>query len=216
MRVHGPLTRTLRAVGDRVIEDYRRDVPSMGLSEWREAHEAFTWARELSTGDRRLRAKQLIAAAHVRRLEPPKAKTASAATLAAQAALVRFREAAEIDPESFDPYVGMAVIQVYALADLDGAAASIERAVKLGYTTTRRETALLGDGHLRRGTSSRSLARVLTGEERRTELLEAKSDFERCVALFGQILEFGKSAEHFELCKLRLEQTARLLDDEES
>jgi hypothetical protein len=177
---------------------------------------AFTWARELSRRDPQLRAKQLIAGAHVQRFQAAKATTASAATLASQAALAKFREAAAADDSSFDPYLGMAVVQVYALGDVDGAAASIEEAVKRGYTTTRRETALLGDGHMRRGTSSRTLARVLTGEERRTELLKAKADFERCVALFSQILEFGKAAQHFEICKIRLEQTERLLNEEES
>lgn len=214
-RVHGPLARTLRAVGDRVIADYRNDTPVMGPAEWREAHEAFTWARQLSWRDRRLRANELIAEAHMLRLEAPKTRTASAATLAAQSSLAKFREAAAADPTSFDPYLGMAVVQVYSLADVDGAAASIDEAVKRGYKTTRRETALLGDGYMRRGTSSRSRARVLTGEERRTALLEARSDFERCVALFGQILEFGNAAQHFERCKIRLEQTERLLAEGE-
>jgi hypothetical protein len=216
MRVHGRLAPALRGVGDSVIADYRKDVPSMGPEEWRQAREAFTWARQLSGRDAGLRAKELLAGAHVLRFAAQKTRKVSDATLAAQAALARFREAAEADPVSFDPYLGMAVIQVYQLSDVDGATASIEEAVKLGYTATRRETALLGDGHLRRGTSSRSLARVLTGEERRTELLEAKTDFERCVALFGQILGFGKAAEHFELCKIRLQQTERLLDHEGS
>lgn len=216
MRVHGRLAPALRGIGDRVIADYRKDVPSMGPEEWRQAHEAFTWARQLSLRDAGLRAKQLIAEAHVQRFAAQKMRKVGDATLTAQVALAKFREAAAADPASFDPYLGMAVIQVYHLSDVDGAAASIEEAKKLGHTATRRETALLGDGYLRRGTTSRSVARVLTGEERRTELLEAKADFERCVDLFGQILGFGKAAEHFELCRIRLQQTERLLDDEES
>jgi hypothetical protein len=216
MRVDGRLAPALRGVGDRVIADYRKDVPSMGPEEWRQAHEAFTWARQLSGRDPELRAKQLIAEAHIQRFAAQKMGRVVDATLAAEAALAKFREAAAADEASFDPYLGMAVIQVYHLSDLDGAAASIEEAVKRGHSSTRRETALLGDGHLRRGTSSRSIARVLTGEQRRTELLKAKADFERCVELFGQILGFGKAAQHFELCKIRLQQTERLLADEES
>jgi eukaryotic-like serine/threonine-protein kinase len=216
MRVHGSLAPALRAVGDRVIADYRRDAPSMGPAEWRQAQEAFAWARELSPGDRRLRAKELIADAHVQRFEAQKARTFSAATLAAQAALVRFRQAATMDAESFDPYLGMAVVQVYALADVDAAAASIEEAVKRGYATTRRETALLGDGHMRRGVSTRERAALLSGERRRSELLKAKTDFERCVALFDQIVEFGRAAQHLEICKKQLERIERHLEDDES
>ena len=215
-RVHGPLRPALRAVGERVIADYRHDAPSMGPTEWRQAHEALAWARRLSPRDRRLRAKELIAEAHVLRFEAQKFRAGSPTTLAGQAALAKFREAAAADIESFDPYLGMAVVQVYFLADVDGAAASIEEAVKRGYTATRRETALLGDGHLRRGTSSRTRARLLNGEERLTELLKAKGDFERCVALFDQIVEFGKAAQHRETCRIRLEQTEWLIRNEQS
>ena len=214
-RVDGELLRTLRAVGDRVINDYRNEQPAMGPLEWRQAHEAFTWARKLSPWDTKLRAKQLIAEAHVKRLAIGKESTASAETLAAQAVLGRFRAAADASKDIFDPYLGMAVTQVYWLGDVDGAAASIEEAVKRGYTITRRETALLGDGYMRRALSSRNRARVLTGEQRRRELLKSKQDFERCVALFESIIEFGHAAKNLENCKTQVVRIDRQLAEDE-
>ena len=210
VRVNPELRHTLKAVGDRVIEDYRSEAPRMGPAEWKQAHEAFTWARELTPLDRSLRAKQLIAEAHMRRLAIGK-ETGTAATLAAQSVLARFRTAADADPKSFDPYLGMAVTQVYALADVDGAAASIEEAVKRGYETTRRETALLGDGYARRALNSLSRARVLTGEQRQRELLKARADYERCTALFESIVEFGRSAKNLETCKAQIARIDRQL-----
>jgi hypothetical protein len=198
-----------------VIADYRRDAPMMGPVEWREAREAFAWARELSPWDRGLRAKQLIAEAHLLRLAAQKEKGLSAATLAAERALARFREAAAADSGSFDPYLAMAVIQVYALADVDGAAASIDEAVKRGYTRTRREKALLGDGHMRRGVGTRTRAGVLTGDLRRSELLKARDDFEKCVGWFGQIIEFGLAAQNLERCKAQILSIDRQLGEEE-
>jgi Protein kinase domain len=211
MRVNGPLAAALRAVGDRVIADYRRETPAMGPSEWRQAQEAFTWARDLSPRDPRLRARQLLAEAHLKRLEAEGATMVGARTLVFQAALVRFREAAAADETSCDPYLGMAVIHVYGLNDVDAAAASIDEAVKRDYTPTRRETALLGDGHYRRGTSGRRRALVLTGDLRRKELVKAKTDFERCLALFEQIVEFGNAAGTLESCKAQIQRIDRQL-----
>ena len=215
LRVNRELRRTLGSVGDRVIADYRREAPNMGPLEWRQALEAFTWARELSPFDSSLRAKQLIADAHVRRLALPKDATSSAATLAAQSVLAKFRAAADADEKSFDPYLGMAVTQVYALRDVDGAAASIEEAVKRGFVTTRRETALLGDGYARRGLSALSRARVLTGDQRQRELVKAREDYERGVALFESIVEFGRSAKNLELCKAQVARIDRMIAEYE-
>jgi hypothetical protein len=211
LRVDRELLRTLRSVGDRVIADYRHESPIMGPLEWKQALEAFTWALELSPFDRALRAKQLTAEAHVRRLALPRDGAGSAATLAAQAVVAKFRAAAEQDDRLFDPYLGMAVTQVYALRDVEGASASIEEAVKRGFRTTRRETALLGDGYARRGLSSLSRARVLTGEQGERELQKAREDYSRCVALFESIVEFGRSAKNLELCKAQVVRIDRQL-----
>ena len=164
----------------------------MGPSEWSQAYEALTWASELSRSTRVLRGKQLTAAGHVKRFEAQAAK-GSAATLLSQAAVATFRQAAEADPESFDPYLGMARIEVYALADVDAAAAAIAEAERLGYVSGRRENALLGDGYLRRGVASRRRAGVLTGEQRIRELNNARADYQRCVEFFDPIVAFANA-----------------------
>ena len=41
LRVNRPLVRALRAIGDRVIADYRREAPTMGPEEWRQAETRF-------------------------------------------------------------------------------------------------------------------------------------------------------------------------------
>jgi len=209
-RVHSRLVSSLIAVGDRVIADYRREEPAMGPAEWTQAQAALAWAIELSRATRSLRGKQLTAAGHVKRFEAQSAK-GGAATLRAQEALALFRQAADADPESYDPYLGIARIQVYALGDVDGAAASIDEAEKRGYVRGRRESALLGDGYLRRASASARRARVLTGEQRARELFGARSDYERCVTLFDPIVAFGNSAKNLEMCKAGVEQVDRQL-----
>jgi hypothetical protein len=213
VRVHPRLRPALVSVGDRVIEDYRREEPSMGPSAWAEAHQALTWARELSPRDQALRAKQLTAAAHVKRFESQSAPRGSRTTLLAEAALARFRDAADADPKSFDPYLGMARLQVYALSDVDGAAASIARAEALGYTLGRREKAQLGDGYLWRAEAARRSASVLTGEQRWRELTNARADYQRCVDFFDPIVSFANAAANLEKCKAQLLRVERQLDE---
>lgn len=214
LRVHGSLLATLRTIGDRVLADYRREVPTMGPEEWRQAQAAFAWARLLSPRDSSLVARQLTADGHVRRLAAQRAKPPSSAM--AQTAVARFRDAAAADPKGYDPYVGMAVTQLYVLADVDGALESLDAAVARGYTVTRRDTALLGDASLRRGMLGRKRAALLTGDQRETALEKAKTDFDRCVASFSQIVEFGNAARHLETCKTQIRQINLQLNPEES
>lgn len=212
-RVNGQLLAALRTVGDRVIADYRREAPTMGPEEWRQAQAAFGWARVLAPRDGTLLAKQLTADAHVRRLNAQRARPVSIPL--AQAAVARFRDAAAADPKAFDPYVGMAMTQLYALADVDGAIQSLQAAVTRGYTVTRRDTALIGDATLRRGLLGRRRAVLLTGDQRQAALEKAKADFESCVSSFEQIVEFGNSARHLETCKAQLRQVVQQLTPED-
>jgi hypothetical protein len=212
LRVNGWLRTTLRGIGDRVLADYRREGPTMGPEEWRQAQAAFVWARVLSPRENSLLSKQLTADAHVRRLAAQRARPVNIGL--AQTAVARFRDAAAADPKAFDPYVGMAMTQLYVLGDLDGALESLDAAVKRGYTVTRRDTALLGDAYLRRGVLGRRRAALLTGDERQTALEKARADFELCVSSFGQIVEFGNAAKHLETCKAQVRQIDDLLDPE--
>ena len=211
-RVNRPLLAALGSVGDRVVADYRREVPTMGPEEWRQAQAAFVWARVLSPDDQTLLSRQLTADGHVRRLAAQRARPPNTST--AQTAIVKFRDAAAADPKAYDPYVGMAVTQLYLLADADGAVQSLEAAAARGYTRTRRDTALLGDAYLRRGTLGRRRAALLTGDQRRTSLDKARADFEHCISSFEQVVEFGNAAKHLETCKAQIGQINQLLEPE--
>jgi len=213
VRVNRPLTAALEDIGDRVVADYRREVPTMGPEEWRQAAEAFGWARVLSRRDRGLLSKQLTAEGHVRRLAAQRARPPS--TALAQTALVRFRDAAASNPDAFDPYIGMAVTQLYVLGDVDGALQSLDAAVSRGYTATRRDTALLGDAYMRRALLGRRRAALLTGDQRQGVLEKIRSDLEHCVSSFEQIVEFGNAAKHLESCKAQIRQVDQQLTPEE-
>jgi hypothetical protein len=205
IRVDRALTPRLVALADAVIADYRREEPMMGPADWQQANEALRWALEASPYDRRVRAKELESEAHVARLAarglwPPAARQLY------QVAVEKFRRAAALDDDSFDPYLGISRIEVYGLDDVDAAAVAIKEAEKRGFVSGRRESAQLGDGYLKRAEKSRRLARSLSGDQRRRELESARDDFARCVAAFDPILGFANSAHNFEFCKARLDE----------
>jgi eukaryotic-like serine/threonine-protein kinase len=213
LRVNRPLATALRGIGDRVLADYRREVTTMGPEEWRQAQAAFAWARVLSPRDNSLLSKQLTADGHVRRLNAQRARPQNAAM--AQGAVARFRDAAAADPEAFDPYLGMAMTELYLLGDVDSALESLDAAIKRGYTVSRRDKAFLGDAYLRRGQLGRRRAALLTGVQREMALEKARSDFEQCVVSFEQILEFGNAAKHVETCKTQVLQIDQQLNPHE-
>jgi serine/threonine-protein kinase len=212
-RVDGPLTSRLVSMADAVIADYRREEPAVGPVEWRQAAQALRWAQDLAPDDRGLRAKLLSCEAHETRLAAQALPRGNARRKQLfRSAITGFKHAASVDPQSFDPYLGMSRTQVYGLDDVEAAAAAIAEAEKRGYSPNRREHAQLGDGYLRQGEKSRRVAANLTGEQRARELENARVAYGRCVELFDPILDFGNAAHNLEFCKRQLATVSRDLD----
>ncbi len=207
VRVNGALKPRLVTFADSIITDYRREEPTMGTAEWRQANDALHWAVEIAPHDGRLRAKELETEAHLARLGA-RGQSRQAARQAYQTAVEKFRQAAALDPDSYDPYLGIARLEVYGLDDVDEAAKAIREAEKRGYVSGRRERAQLGDGYLKRAEKSRKIARALSGDQRRRELENARDDYARCVAAFDPILGFANSAQNLEFCKARMDDVA--------
>jgi hypothetical protein len=211
IRVDGALKPRLVAFADGVIADYRREEPAMGPVEWRQANEALKWAVQTSPHDRRLRARELATEAHLARLSA-RGQSRQAARQAYEDAVEKFRRAAALDTESFDPYLGISRIEVYGLDNVDEAASAIREAEKRGYVSGRRERAQLGDGYLQRAEKSRRVARALSGDQRRRELEHARDDYGRCVTAFDPIPGFANAAQNLEFCKARMEAVVKELE----
>lgn len=210
-RVNRPLKQRLASLADTVIADYRREEPTMSVAEWRQASDALRWASVLPPMDSSLRMKQLICEAHLTRFAA-RNQAPGAARQTYRKAVEKFRAAAGLDTQSFDPYLGISRIQVYGLGDVDEAAAAINEAEKRGYVSGRRERAQLGDGYLRRANARRNLAHTLSGDQRRRELENARTDYARCIETFDPIVGFGRAAANLEICKRQLERVTTELD----
>jgi eukaryotic-like serine/threonine-protein kinase len=212
--VRQPLRERLTTLADAVIADYRREEPSMGPAEWRQAQDALRWAVQFAPASTALLGKLRTCEAHVIRISA-RTQTASAARTTYRRAVERFREAAALDVQSFDPYLGISRVAVYGLGDLDAATTAIQDAEKRGYEPGRRERALLGDGFLRRANTSRLLARTLSGEQHRRELEKARADYASCIDAFDPIVGFGFAAKNLEICKRQLDLVGRELGEYE-
>ncbi|MEP6915754.1 MAG: serine/threonine-protein kinase [Acidobacteriota bacterium] len=214
-RVKRPLQERLVGLADVVIADYRREDPTMGASEWRQANAALQWAAELSPNDTEILAKKLNTEGHLARIAArAQPRGTQAIRHAYQAAVDKFRTSADLDKTSFDPYLAISRIAIYALDDVDAGVAAIQEAQKRGYASGRRELAQLGDGYLRRANISRKLARALSGDQRRREQEKARADYGRCVDSFDTIVGFANAAQNLETCKKNLEALAREISAE--
>jgi hypothetical protein len=213
--VNRPLEERLVALADSVIADYRREEPTMGTPEWRQANAALQWALELSPKNTEILARKVITDGHLARIAARSHPRGSQAMRRAyQAAVDKFRTAADLDQSSFDPYLAISRIAMYALDDVDGGVTAIQAAQKRGYTSGRRELAQLGDGYLRRANNSRRLAQTLSGEQRRREQDKARADYGRCIESFDTIVGFANAAQNLETCKRNLERLAREISSE--
>jgi hypothetical protein len=205
IRVDGRLQSHLLGLATRVIEDYRHEQPSLSLSDWKQAQEALRWSLRLAPGDREAQARLQTCDAHILRISTkPGRSDATQATY--RRAIDRFRDAARLDPRSYDPYLGITRIAVYNLvpADVELASQAMADAEKRGYSAGRRERALLGDGHMRRGEVLRREARNVSGVQRTHALERARDSFQACIEAFEPILGFANASRNIEVCKAQV------------
>jgi hypothetical protein len=75
-----------------------------------------------------------------------------------QAAIRTFQAAAESDPGSVDPYLGLARIHAYNARDVDALTADIKNAEARGYQSGPRERGQLDEAIRMRGVAARRIA----------------------------------------------------------
>jgi tetratricopeptide (TPR) repeat protein len=213
-RVDGRLQSHLVALANRVIEDYRHEQPSLSLSDWKQAQDALRWSLRLAPDDREARARLQTCEAHILRISTKPGRSAASQAMYRRA-IDRFRDAARLDPGSYDPYLGITRVAVYNLvpADVELASQAMADAEKRGYSPGRRERALLGDGHMRRGDVLRHEARNVSGAERIHALEQSRDSFQACIEAFAPILGFANAARNIEVCKAQVALVEEELDD---
>ena len=213
-RVDGPLRERLVSIADAVITDYRGEEPTVGAVEWRQASDALRWAQQLAPGDAGLRARQVNCEGHEARIAAQRQPRGSALRRQLFAtAIARFQRAAELDPASYDPYLGHqphAGIRVRRCGGRDsgdhggGEARATTRAAASGHSWATATCA-----GRRRAAGSRAPYRAISAGASWRTPMRPMADVSSCSI---PIIGFGNAAHNLEFCKRNLAAVAHALD----
>ena len=191
-RISGPLSARLVELADQSILEYRMETPAVAQAQWLGARDCLELAVQLRPGDRPIAARRAYVRGQLARIEKRE-----------RDAIRLFREAARLDPDSPDPYLGLASIYAYSAHDMDGLTQAVREAEARGYTRTRRERAEFGDLHKTLGDQAYAAAAKLSGAARVEQLERAAGDYVRCVQYFDGLRLFNSEA-NLRQCRQRL------------
>jgi len=200
--VGAELQRSLTAAASRILDSYHGDGPMTTQRGWETAYRYLHAAAEVSPRDRGLRARLLYTRAHLDRLASLAARgqgDRKKGQELSQEALAEFQEAARLDPNWADPYLGLARIYAYDQFDLDALQKTMDELTRRGYKLGRRETAMLGDAYRMRGLANEARAQRLRGRSGEIELLkQARDDLEQAIHYYTDIAGFAYAANNRE------------------
>lgn len=181
-----PFRASLIACGDEIAERYANSSdPSVAHFDWRQARLCLSRALELAPGDSAVKGKLALANAYLAlSRDPPDTGEAKA----------RFDEASALLPQSPDPHLGLARLDIYYLRNIGGAMAEFHQAERLGFRLGPREVEQQADGYLSRAQAELMQAeragRTSHAEELRLLSL-ARRDFDRAGELYEPIDGFS-------------------------
>jgi serine/threonine protein kinase/tetratricopeptide (TPR) repeat protein len=202
---------TLVEAADRVLVDFRTDAPAVRATRWAASRGWLEKALSLRD-NRRIRARLASVQAHLLRIEGGTRRNQAQRATLLQDAVRRFEEAARLDPESPDPYVGLARLYSVEMIDFDRASQAVAEAERRGQSLGRRAHAQLGDAIRRRAEEFRQSAVNVRGlPEERGYLESAVKDYEQALEFYTEAKGFGLVAHNVRLVRRRLGQVRERL-----
>ena len=187
------LVSRLLQLADRPILGYRDG--AVPKEKWQQALEALDFATMVKPGDRDVASRRAYVQGQLARLAGPNRNP--------REAIRWFREAARLDPRSFDPYLGLATVFTYDMHDVEGLTEAIAQAERRGYKRGGRESAEFGDLYTILADQERIAARQLTGQEKIEQLQRAAADYTKCIEYFDGLRLFN-SETNLRTCRKRL------------
>jgi hypothetical protein len=212
--VRGPLKERLLSQADRVIDDYRQDEPAVREAQWRDAAAWLTDALHLDPGDRKAAARLRYCEGQLQRINGEAARRRRK-PLAAQAlhdAVMRFEDAARLDPRWPDPYLGLERTYIYGIEDLDKAIAALHEAEGRGYHAGNREWVLLADGYRNRAEKMRREATAVRALGQEKDCLQkAAADYRQALDTYARAIGFGDVSGTMKQVQARLDEVQKRL-----
>lgn len=198
------LSSGLTARGDAIITRFRSG--AVRIAEWRQAREFFEQAHDNNPRNEGVRGRLRLCDAHLLRYRGQAEKSAEVLASAAD----RFREAGAMLKGSPDPWLGLAMLEIYNRRDPDKGAEALEEAARRSYDykSQSRWVALLAGGYRARAEALEweavQIARTLP-EQAEERLEQAAEMNEKAIEWYSKIPLYGDSLAEIERCRASVE-----------
>jgi serine/threonine protein kinase len=203
--------------GSEPIFDYRQDSPTSSLADWQRGEDDLRRFLQIDPRNKLAQGREHLCEGQIARLRSrytSHGKVVTNPKLLSQA-IGHFQQAAELIPNSPDPYLAMAPIYLYYQQDYERGMAMQEAAVKRGHTAGKRETAQMADTLRANARHDLALAQQLDADRDRKKhhLKNAISAFDSCIEYYGQISGFAGATQGLRDAVQGKQQAQKLLDE---
>jgi hypothetical protein len=173
------------------ISRYRNDTQIIYEKDWQRAQSLLAHALAVDPDDDTARGELRLCEGQIARFEGLRHKDPAQLTIAAE----KFAEAQKLLPHSPDPELGLALLYIYGLKDVDKADAALQQAVQRGYQLGNREKAELADGYRDRADRLFWDSRNVRGlPQEKDQITRAANDYTKALNLYQAIAPYGKAA----------------------
>lgn len=201
--------------GSEPIMDYRQDQPTATLADWERSQEDLRRLVQIDPRNKIAKGREQICEGQLARFHARTlvhGRVTFNARLLSQS-LEHFQQAAELMPDSPDPYLAMAPVYLYYELDYDRGMAMQEAALKRGHTKGKRETAQLADSLKANARHEMTLAQQLDDPANvKKHLQNSVSAFESAIVYYGQIAGFASSSQGLREAIQGRQQAQKMLD----
>ncbi|MGA3234991.1 MAG: protein kinase [Bryobacteraceae bacterium] len=188
--VRGLVDRRFLDAANIVIARYRNDTQAVYEKDWERAQTLLSHALAVNPDDETARGEYRLSEGHIARIEGLRHRDAGQLTLAAE----KFNQAQQLLPQSPDPQLGLALVDIYGLKDVDKADAALQQAARFGYQLGNREKLELADGYRDRGDRLRLDAINIQGlPQERDQISRAAGDYQHALNLYQSVVPYGNS-----------------------
>ena len=201
--------------GSEPIMDFRQDTPTATQADWERSQEDLRRLLQIEPRNKIARGRELICEGQLARFRSRllvHGRVTFSSRLLNQS-IEHFQEAADLMPDSPDPYLAMAPVYLYYESDYDRGMAMQEAALKRGHVKGKRETAQLADSLKANARHEITLAYQWDDPvERRKHLQNSMSAFDSAIFYYGQIAGFASSSQGMRDAIQGKQQVQKMLD----
>ena len=188
--VRGLVDRRFLDAANTVIARYRNDTQAVYEKDWQRAQTLLSHALAVNPDDETARGEYRLCEGQIARIEGLRHHDAAQLTLAAE----KFNQAQQLLPKSPDPQLGLALVYIYGLKDVDKADAALQQAARDGYQLGNREKAQLADGYRDRADRLFWDSRNIRGlPQEKDQISRAAGDYQQALNLYQSVVPYGNS-----------------------